>query len=87
MNEKNVETNNPDVVQMSSCIGYCAMLALLLKNGANLVQANSGNLPTLEKKWLKPKRKKQRGCYSVRIKYWHLVVSQKIALVCIHIFF
>lgn len=54
---------------MSSCIGYCAMLALLLKNSANLVQANSGNLPKLEKKWLKPKRKKQRGCYSVRIKY------------------
>ena len=44
MNKKNVETNNPDVVQMSSCIGYCAMLALLLKNGANLVQANYQHL-------------------------------------------
>ena len=48
MNKKNVETNNPDVVQMSSCIGYCAMLALLLKNGANLVQANSGNFASMQ---------------------------------------
>ena len=68
MNKKNVETNNPDVVQMSSCIGYCAMLALLLKNGANLVQANSGNLPKLES-GSSQREKKQRGCYSVRIKY------------------